>query len=759
MSELRRSPYIAIEQKWMQRWDTDRLYRADDASDKPTFTCIDMYPYPSGSGLHVGHVEGYTATDILSRSKRMQGFEVLHPMGWDAMGLPTENYAIATGENPHEVTSRNADVFRSQCKRMGFSIDWDREIDTSDKEYYKFTQELFLKLLDEGVAYKAEGPVNWCGDCQTSLSNDQSKGGCCERCSSPVEIRNIEQWYFKITDYAERLLENIDTLDWPASTIETQRNWIGKTEGFELKMDIDGEAEQLDLFVTEPEALSNSSYIIVAQDHPSVMSLISDNQRQAVESYMSSHTLNEVQRKKAGADLGVPTGKFVINPLTGSQMDIRVSNTVLMDEYGGVRLGKEIEKDGESSMLSRDEVLKQLGEKAKPAVHYKLRDWLISRERYWGAPIPMTNCDNCGDQPIALDQLPVELPEMADFKPVGTPPLARVPEFFNTTCGCCGGAATREAKTLDTFVDSAWYYMRYADPKNTEVVGDPALIDRWLPVDFYVGGSDHATGHLLYARFITKVLFDRGEVPFDEPFKQLFHQGMIMGEDGRKMGKRYNNGVRPEDVADQYGSDALRLAEMFFGPLEAQKDWNMQTVEGTKKFVDRVNKIFRNVDATALPTPIEQNAIDSLIVNITEHIDKGRFNIAVSDFMSFIKSMDKTRPVSKEVAEKFLKLLAPFAPFITEELWEVMGNEYSIHKTDWPQATILPESEAQSVAVIPITINGKRISTFAVPNRDYTLDELVELLSSSPEVARKLAGVEVGDVKYIPGRIVNFVTE
>jgi leucyl-tRNA synthetase len=722
-----------------------------------------MYPYPSGDGLHVGHVEGYTATDILSRAKRMQGYEVLHPMGWDAMGLPTENHAIKTGENPHEVTDRNAEVFRGQCKRMGFSIDWDREIDTSKKEYYKFTQQIFLKLFDKGLAYKAEGPVNWCGDCQTALSNDQVKGGCCERCNAKVDIKKIEQWYLKITDYADRLLEDIDKLDWPESTKEKQRNWIGRTEGYEMDMEVEGEQNPLGLFTNAPEALLNSTHITVAQDHPQVQSLIADEERLAVEEYMATHTLNEMDRKTAEPDAGVVTGKYVINPLTGDRMEIRISNTVLMDEFGGVHLGQNEVPPEEGSAPSRDEVLSYLGDKAKKAVHYKMRDWLVSRERYWGAPIPIIHCDNCGDQPVPEDQLPVELPEMDDFKPTGTPPLARVPEFFHTNCPHCNGAATREAKTLDTFVDSAWYYMRYADPQNQDAIGEPNLLERWMPVDYYVGGSDHATGHLLYARFITKFLYDLGEVPFDEPFTRLFHQGMIMGEDGRKMGKRYGNGVRPEDVADEYGSDALRLAEMFFGPLEQQKNWNTQTVAGTKKFVDRVFRIMGQVDASAAPTLKEQAAIDALVVSITEHIDKGRFNVAVSDFMTFVKNLDKSKPVSKAVAETFLKLLAPFAPFVTEELWEKMGNGYSIHKTEWPKPTgvaVPTNQEDRSTTKVPISINGKNIGVFDLPNVDMTLDELIQVLSEGDaEIAAKLEGKSFTGVVYKIGRVVNFRTQ
>jgi len=757
--ENKKSPYIAIEQKWMQRWDIDKLYRADDHSKKPTFTCVDMYPYPSGSGLHVGHVEGYTATDILSRAKRMQGYEVLHPMGWDAMGLPTENHAIKTGEDPHEVTRKNADVFRSQCKRMGFSIDWDREIDTSQKEYYKFTQEIFLKLYKKGLAYKAEGPVNWCGGCKTSLSNDQAQGGCCERCNSPVEIKNIEQWYLKITDYAERLLEDIDKLDWPSSTKEKQRNWIGKTEGFEMKMKVDGESTQLDLFTSMPEMLASASYITIAQDHPQVSQLISDEQRELVGDYMASHSLNEMSRKKADPDSGVVTGKYVINPLTGDRMEVRLSNTVLMDEYGGVHIGQEIVEGESIERPSRNEVLSLLGDKAKPKIHYKMRDWLVSRERYWGAPIPMIHCDTCGDQPVPADQLPVELPEMEDFKPTGTPPLARVPEFFNTTCPCCSGTATREAKTLDTFVDSAWYYMRYADPSNPNSIGDPELIKRWLPVDYYVGGSDHATGHLIYARFITKVLFDLGEVPFNEPFKRLFHQGMINDEHNKKMSKRNENGIRPELVADQYGSDALRLAEMFFGPLEDPKPWSYAAVEGTKKFVDKVYRIFKESDLKRQPTQEELANIDALVFKITERIDRGQFNVAVSDFMDYLKKMDKTKAPSKQIAEIFLKLLAPFAPFITEELWETIGNKYSIHKEEWPQYSGQNLESANVTTPIPITINGKRVTSFPIQNIPYTMDELLEVLSVSPEFAGRLKDKTIVDVRYLPGKIVNFITK
>lgn len=784
-------PHNEVERKWKNRWVDDKLYKAHDDTDKPKYYVLDMYPYPSGSGLHVGHVEGYTATDIVSRYKRMNGFEVLHPMGWDAFGLPTENYAISTGENPHEVTARNADTFREQCVRTGFSIDWDREIDTSKEVYYKWTQDIFLDLFESGLAYKSEAPANWCIGCKTVIANEQVQDACCERCSSPVESRNVEQWFLKITAYADRLAQDLDKVDWLESTKEGQKNWIGKKDGTEVQIDLSTGSEEVGLFMPQPELLYGSSFIAIAPEHPSLDALVKEERKAEVDRYTSSMTpQSEIQRKKQKSTTGVFTGTYAINPLTGEQMPIWVSDYVLMDESGGIHPGipAEIEADrdfalahelpivpifrqgtgsseeekrfligkhrGKTQEAVREEVVKELGDRAKNATRYKLRDWNISRERYWGAPIPIINCDTCGDQPVPRDQLPVVLPEMDDFTPTGIPPLAKSEEFMNVPCPHCSSPARREAKTLDTFVDSAWYFMRFADPHNSEKMGDEALLNKWLPVDYYVGGADHTTGHLLYARFITKVLYDLGKIGFDEPFTALKHQGMILGSDGRKMSKRWGNSVNPLDISNEYGSDAMRIYEMFMGPLDQSKIWNSQSITGSRRLVDRVWQLHQKVE-NGERSPDETGRANTLIENVTTAIEQSRFNIAVSEFMKYLNYIDKAGKISGQDYETFLKLLAPYAPFLAEELWERAGNEYSIHQSTWPK---VDTQEREKTITILVTINGKlRGTILQQEGLGESDEEILTFLRSDEKLAKALEGVIPKRVVYRQGRVINIV--
>lgn len=785
-------PHNEVERKWMNRWVDDKLYKAHDDTDKPKYYVLDMYPYPSGSGLHVGHVEGYTATDIVSRYKRMNGFEVLHPMGWDAFGLPTENYAISTGENPHEVTARNADTFREQCIRTGFSIDWDREIDTSKEEYYKWTQSIFLDLFENDLAYKTEAPANWCTGCKTVIANEQVQEACCERCTSPVESRNVEQWFLRITDYADRLLDDLDKVDWLESTKEGQKNWIGKTEGTEVQVDLLAAGQKgVSIFTTQPELMYGASFIAVAPEHPSLDDLVMEDRKAEVAEYVSSMTpQSEIQRKKQKSSTGVFTGSYALNPLTGEQMPVWISDYILMNESGGIQFGVpgENEKDrdfamahelpiipvleqssdefgderkfllgkngGETQQEVRRKVIEELGDRAKDATRYNLRDWNISRERYWGAPIPIINCDSCGDQPVPKDQLPVVLPEMDDFAPTGTPPLAKSEEFINVPCPHCENPAKREAKTLDTFVDSAWYFMRFADPHNSEKMGDEDLINKWLPVDYYVGGADHTTGHLLYARFITKVLYDLGKIDFDEPFTTLKHQGMILGPDGRKMSKRWANSVNPLDVSNEHGSDAMRVYEMFMGPLDQSKIWNSQSITGSRRLIDRAWQMHQKVE-DGEGTPEGTERINTLIENVTNAIEQSRFNIAVSEFMKYLNYVDKSGKLKKQDYETFLKLLAPYAPFLTEELWERAGNEYSIHQSSWPKIT---SQETKKNVSIPVTINGKLRGTILQPEGlGETDEEILTFLKTDEKLAGVLEGVNPKRIIYRQGKVINIV--
>lgn len=797
-NELSRFPHKETELKWSERWYQDKLYRADDSSPKPKYYVLDMYPYPSGAGLHVGHVEGYTASDIVARFKRMNGFEVLHPMGWDAFGLPTENYAIETGRNPHDVTAENIATFKAQCQRSGFSIDWDREIDTSKEDYYKWTQRLFVELFKEGLAYKDEAPANWCPDCVTVIANEQVVGGCCERCSAQVETKRIEQWFFKITDYADRLIEDLDQLDWPESTKIGQINWIGRSEGRNIRFSIiDGDLDDLTVFTTRPETLYGASFIAIAPEHPLVEKLVSDDQRELVNEYASRVIpQTQIERKKTNREkTGVFTGKYVQNPLTGKKLPVWVADYVLMD-YGtgtimGVPAHDERDKDfaeghdleiipvvkpneehpddtGKSVFVAGkhkgqrvedaiEQLFRDLGDRSEQAVQYKLRDWLISRERYWGAPIPIIHCDQCGDQPVPVDQLPVLLPkDIEDYKPTGIPPLAKSEQFMETSCPHCNGVAKREAKTLDTFVDSSWYFLRFADPHNPNDFASEDLLKRWLPVDFYVGGTEHTVGHLLYARFITKALYDMGYLKFDEPFISLRHPGIVLGPDQRKMSKRWGNVIKPEDVADEFGSDTLRLYEMFMGPLDKSKPWNTRSVTGVRKFIDRVWRLQEKVEESVSET--ERQLTNTLIANITTAVETGRYNIAVSEFMKYVNGIEEIGNISRDSLEKFLKCFAPFAPFITEEMWMQLKDQYSIHLEQWPKP-ILTMSEHVTPKVIPIQINGKIRGVVEISS-DFTgtEEELRQLIESESKILEKVSGKPVQRIVYIPGKIINIVT-
>ena len=795
--DISKFPHVEVEMRWMNRWVDDKLYKAHDDSGKPKYFVLDMYPYPSGAGLHVGHIEGYTATDIMARYKRMKGFEVIHPMGWDAFGLPTENYAIQTGINPHQVTSDNVKVFKGECIRSGFSIDWDREIDTSSEEYYKWTQKIFLDLFKKDLAYKAEAPVNWCAGCKTAIANEQVQAGCCERCDSPIESKNIEQWFLKITDYADRLIKDLDGLNWPESTKERQRNWIGRSEGINIKFPLlEGEMEDLTVFTTKPETLYGVSFIAIAPEHPLIEKLVGDDQREMVKEYASGIIpQTQIERQKAKREkTGVLTGKYALNPLTGERIPIWVADYILMDYGTGVVMGVPAHDDrdqdfakthnlestpvikedeqypndlqkgtfligkyrGRSVEDSMGQIFQDLGDRAEKAVKYKLRDWLVSRERYWGAPIPIVHCDQCGDQPVPEDQLPVRLPEMDDFTPTGVPPLAKSEEFLHTTCPNCNGNAERETKTLDTFVDSSWYYMRFADPHNNASLASKDLLKKWLPIDLYMGGSDHATGHLLYARFIAKALHDLGQIDFDEPFTTLKHQGMILGEDGRKMSKRWGNVISPSVVSDEYGSDALRVYEMFLGPLEQSKAWDSKAITGSRRFIDRVWQIQLKVQHEQ-SSQEEVDRTNLLVENVTNYIESGKFNLVVSEFMKYLNFIDKSGKIGKQSYETFIKTLAPYTPFIAEELWERVGNTYSIHQSSWPESIKREQSVTQ--VPIPITVNGKLIGTILLPEGlGDTEEEVLDFVRNNEKFASKLGNLAVKKVVYKRGKIFNIAT-
>lgn len=795
-----------VEFKWVERWYRDNLYQANDNSKKPKRYVLDMYPYPSGEGLHVGHIEGYTASDIIARFKRMNGFEVLHPMGWDSFGLPTENYAIKTGENPKKVTKRNIDIFKSQCLRIGLGIDWSREIDTSDKDYYKWTQQIFLKLYKQNLAQKIETIANWCPKCQTVIANEQVLEGKCERCESIVERKKMKQWVFRITKYADRLIQGLDKLDWPESTKIAQKNWIGKSMGVKIDFKIEDKDILISVFTTRPETLYGVTFLVVAPEHSFIKKIVSHENKNIVQNYVDKITKkSDLERKKAEKfKTGVFTGAFAKNPLTGEKIPIWVSEYVLMDYGSGMVMGVPAHDERDFSFAkvhklpiipvikpyngkifkekpftekkgimvvgkyqgidieeAKEKIIQELSRKAKRAVQYKLRDWIISRERFWGAPIPIIYCNKCGEQPVPEDQLPVVLPEdIEDYRPKGIPPLSQSQKFIETVCPKCGKKAERETKTLDTFVDSAWYFMRFCDSENNKEFASQKLLERWMPVNFYIGGTEHITGHLLYARFIIKVLHDLGCCSFDEPFLKLRHQGIILGGDNRKMSKRWGNVVNPDDIVKDFGADALRIYEMFMGPLELSKPWNTKGVRGIRKFIDRVwllkNKV--NTDNSTLPDRNEKNFINHLVHKVTNYIEIERYNVAISEFMKFLNKTESLKKISQKSWEKFLLCLAPFAPFITEELWEQLGNRYSIHLQSWPKVEGAIHEERSRL--IPVQINGKLRGKIIVDlTSNLTTEDVLDLIKQDKNLSKKIVNFKIKKVIYVSGKIINIVIE
>ncbi len=760
-------PHLEVESKWANKWVEDRLYCADDNSGKEKFYVLDMFPYPSGTGIHLGHVEGYTATDILSRYKRMNGYEVLHPMGWDSFGLPTENFAIKTNRNPREVTDTNVKVFKKQCTEVGFSIDWERELDTSREEYYKWTQDLFLDLYEKGLAYKAEAPVNWCTGCKTAISNEQVvKISKCERCGSNVESKNIEQWFFKITDFAEELIEGLDEVNWPESSKAIQKNWIGKTEGYQFSLK-SSSGKDYDFFLEELNHLEDAKFVVIAPESEYVKTIKNERNIKKIESYVKQITPSSgIDRIKSNKKkTGVFTGEYMENPVNKELMPVWIPDYTLATYGKGINLGIpskdkndkmfaisnhiEINKQNIQIRNKENRVEKIMEGKFKKTTEYKLRDWLVSRERYWGTPIPIIHCNSCGDVPVPRKDLPVKLPQIDDYKPTGVPPLARSEEFINTCCPSCGEMAKREAKTLDTFVDSAWYYLRFADPKNEDAMFDSDKLEKWLPLDYYLGGADHLTGHLMYSRFITRFLHKIGKISFKEPFTTLNHIGMISGSDGRKMSKRWGNSIKPEDISKEVGSDALRITEMFMGPIDQPKKWDDKATIGPRKFIDRVWQC-KDIVVNRKASDKEIQDINELINKVSKGIEESRFNTVISDFMKYINKIDNGKDtISKELFESFLKLLSPVAPFVTEEIWNKLGNKYSIHLQEWPKVF---DGDFNSEAEIPLMINGRL--KHIIKDGDWENDEeIINYLINNEEINRE----DLKKIVYKKGKVINIV--
>ncbi|MGO9245483.1 MAG: leucine--tRNA ligase [Verrucomicrobiia bacterium] len=807
MPELRKKyPFDRIEPKWQRYWAEHKTFAAHEDATKKKLYVLDMFPYPSGAGLHVGHPEGYTATDIYCRFQRMRGLNVLHPMGWDAFGLPAEQYAIKTGTHPAITTRQNVDTFRRQIQMLGFSYDWDREVDTTDPEYFKWTQWIFLQLFKKGLAYESHVPVWWCDGCKTVLANEEvnADGTCKDKGHPGVVRRPLRQWVLKITAYAERLLKDLELVNWPDSIKEQQRNWIGRSEGASVQFKVHGSELTIEVFTTRPDTLYGATYMVLAPEHPLVAKITTPAQQAAVNAYRAEAThKSELERAALEKDkTGVFTGGYAINPVNNEKIPIWVADYVMMGYGTGAimavpahdardfefakKFGLEIRTvvqppegidphgftgdgisinsgliNGLRTPEAKKRITTWLQEKGlgKATVQYKLRDWLFSRQRYWGEPIPVVHCDKHGAVPLPESELPLELPEMKDYSPSGSadPPLAKATDWVNTKCPQCGGPAKRETNTMPQWAGSCWYYLRYIDPKNDTTFVAKDKEKYWMPVDLYIGGAEHAVLHLLYSRFWHKVLFDLGHVSTPEPFMRLVNQGMILGEDGRKMSKSWGNVINPDDVVRDYGADALRMYEMFLGPLDATKPWSTQGLEGVYRFLGRVWRLFCDEEGKLLlddsePAGTLLKALHQTIKKVGEDTDTLAFNTAISQMMIFVNEVTAQEKRPRKLLEPFVLLLAPYAPHLAEELWEKLGHKQSLAYAPWPKHddALLKEDK---VTVI-LQVNGKIRDRVEVPAQISAAD-LEKLALANARVKEHLAGKQVKKVIVVPGKLVN----
>lgn len=791
----------SIEKKWQKRWLEEKTFRCDTSDfSKPKYYVLDMFPYPSGNGLHVGHPEGYTATDIIARKKRMEGYNVLHPMGWDAFGLPAEQFALQTGHHPAEFTKKNINHFREQIQSLGFSYDWDREISTADPSYYKWTQWIFTQLYKKGLAYVDEIPVNWCPELKTVLANEEVIDGKSERGGYPVIRKPMRQWVLKITAYAERLLKDLDEVDWPTSTKEMQRNWIGKSQGANVIFKIDGHDKEFTVFTTRCDTLFGATYCVMAPEHPFVSDITTSEQKEAVEAYQKlCQTKSDLERTDLNKDkTGVFTGAYAINPVNGKKVPIWISDYVLAS-YGtgaimavpahdtrdyefakkfGIEIipvleGGNIEEEAFTgdgvhinsewlNGLNKEEAIAKMiqwleeNKVGEAKVTYKLRDWLFSRQRYWGEPIPIVHMEDGTMRTVDVDELPLELPATTNFKPsdTGESPLAHCIDWLSVEID--GVKGTRETNTMPQWAGSCWYYIRYIDPKNDKAIGDPKLLEHWLPVDLYVGGAEHAVLHLLYARFWHKVLYDCGVVKSKEPFQKLFHQGMILGSNGEKMSKSRGNVINPDEIVASHGADALRVYEMFMGPLEAALPWSTTGLDGTRKWLERVNRFYTEV---AEFTEENDHRLDRVyhatVKKVTNDIDTLNFNTAISQMMIFINECYKTKTIYRPYAIGFLKMFACFAPHLGEELWAtIFDQKDSITYEPWP--TYDEAMLVDKTVTIVVQVNGKVRGKFEAA-ADAEEAKIQEQALQLENVQHQLEGKTVRKVIVVKGKVVNIV--
>ncbi|MBX3236858.1 MAG: leucine--tRNA ligase [Nitrospiraceae bacterium] len=804
--------HLAVEAKWQAYWEQHRPFRATQDPAKPKFYCLDMFPYPSGSGLHVGHLEGYSATDIVSRYKRMRGFNVLHPMGWDAFGLPAEQYAVKTGVHPATTTAQNIATFKRQMKRAGLSYDWERELSTTDPDYYRWTQWIFLKLFERGLAYVAEVPVNWCPALGTVLANEEIVDGKSEVGGFDVIRKPMRQWVLKITAYAERLLDDLSLVEWPASTLEMQKNWIGRSIGAEVDFALADVRGNLRVFTTRPDTLFGATYMVLAPEHPLVDIVTSEGQRVVVAEYRAAAARkSDLQRQELDKEkTGVFTGGYAINPVTGERLPVWIADYVLMSygtgaimavpahderdwafakqyglpireviEGGDVQhaafidtdRGKVVNSTTADGAFSIDGLLPAEAipkmttwlegkGKGKKTINYKLRDWLFARQRYWGEPFPVIWVDGEA-RPLPEEQLPLTLPETKNFKPSGTgeSPLANLEDWLQATDPASGKPARRETNTMPQWAGSCWYYLRFIDPKNQNSLVDPEKERYWMPVDLYIGGSEHAVLHLLYSRFWHKVLFDVGVVSTPEPFKKLVHQGIVLGEDNQKMSKSRGNVVNPDEMIDAFGADAVRLYEMFMGPLESMKPWSTRGVEGITRFLDRVWRLIVGENGevspavtTAEPAMEHRRLLHQTIKKVTEDLESLRFNTAISQMMVYTNEMTKLEQRSRALLEPFLLLLSPFAPHLSEELWERLGLPPLAGQQPWPAFD--PALVVNDRMTIPVQVNGRLRGKLEVETGTER-DEIERLARA--DITEWLQGKEPKKVIYVEKKLINFV--
>ncbi|HEC2149739.1 TPA: leucine--tRNA ligase [Staphylococcus delphini] len=796
-----------VEKKWQTYWLENKTFKTEDNIGQKKFYALDMFPYPSGAGLHVGHPEGYTATDILSRYKRMQGYNVLHPMGWDAFGLPAEQYALDTGNDPAEFTKRNIQTFKRQIQELGFSYDWDREVSTTDPEYYKWTQWIFIQLYKKGLAYIDEIPVNWCEALGTVLSNEEVVDGVSERGGYPVVRRPMKQWVLKITEYADRLLEDLDTLDWPESIKDMQRNWIGRSEGAKVNFKVENIDTPIEVFTTRPDTIYGATFLVLSPEHALVNRITTPQQYEKVKHYQDEAAKkSDLERTDLAKEkTGVFTGAYAIHPFTGEQVPIWIADYVLASYGTGAVMAVPahderdyefattfdlpivtvIENDADAPYYTGDgahvqsgeldglnneaaiakaiELLeaKGLGEKK---VNYKLRDWLFSRQRYWGEPIPIIHWEDGSMTTVPENELPLLLPKTDEIKPSGTgeSPLANIDEFVNVVDPETGMKGRRETNTMPQWAGSCWYYLRYIDPKNDQMLADPEKLKHWLPVDLYIGGVEHAVLHLLYARFWHKVLYDLGVVPTSEPFQKLFNQGMILGEGNEKMSKSKGNVVNPDDIVRSHGADTLRLYEMFMGPLEASIAWSENGLDGSRRFLDRVWRLFVTEDSQPTDKLVEgdtaalQTVYHQTVKKVTEDFESLSFNTAISQLMVFINECYKADTISKAYAEGFVKMLAPIAPHIGEELWSILGHDTTITYQPWPSFD--PSLLEEDVVEIVVQVNGKVRAKIEIP-KDMSKVDMEATALANDNIKAAIEGKDVKKVIAVPQKLVNIVAK